>query len=156
MIRIQKILVPTDNSPTALKALDYASEIAKFQRATIHLLYVLDDRYMSYMSLTEDDTSSMPNLQTKMESAMKKELDELIQKQELPPDRFVYQIKTGRPCEEITGYANDIDADLIIMGTHGATGIRRILIGSVAERVVRRGQRPVLVVRPDEKESFIE
>jgi nucleotide-binding universal stress UspA family protein len=156
MIRIQKILVPTDNSPTALKAVQYAAEIAKFQRATIHLLYVLDDRYMSYMSLTDDDKTSMPNLQSKMESAMEKELNDLIQKQDLPAERFVFQIKTGKPCEEICGYANEVDADLIIMGTHGATGIKRILIGSVAERVVRRGQRPVLVVRPDERESFIE
>lgn len=152
MIEIKKILVPTDNSPTAMKALDYAIEIAKFQKAKIFLLHVVDERYLSYMSLTDDLSGSTPNLENKMENHMVKELQQTIKDRNLDPEQVVARVNMGRPCEEIITYSDEIDADIIVMGTHGDSGLRRMFIGSVAERVVRRAKRPVLVVRPDEHE----
>lgn len=152
MIQIKKILVPTDNSDASLKALRYAIELSKLNNATIHLLSVVDERYVSYMSLTEDERSDAPSLEDKLLSHMTKEMDEICKRDELQPVKTEKKILIGHPSEEILGYSDEIDADLIIMGTHGHTGLSRVLIGSVAERVVRRASRPVLVVRPDEHE----
>ncbi len=152
MISLSKILVPTDHSDTSLKALDYALEFARAYQAEVYLLTVVDERYMTYMSLTAEDKNSSASLEDKMVAHMNRELDSIIASKKAGNVKIIKKILTGHPSEEIIRFSDDINADLIILGTHGHSGVSRMLIGSVAERVVRRAKRPVLVVRRDEHE----
>jgi universal stress protein A len=150
MIDIKKIVVPTDTSKTAMKALQYALEIGKLQNATIYMLHVVDDRFMGYMTLSDEPTEDYPSIQSKMKVHMEEELKEIIENNKGENVSFELKVVSGKPCDEIINYSEEVDADLIILGTHGLTGLQRMLIGSVAERVVRRASRPVLVVRPSD------
>jgi nucleotide-binding universal stress UspA family protein len=140
----QHILVPTDFSEYADCALDYAIELAKIFQARVTVLYVF---HVPSLALGEapptviDDT--LQAMETNVRQQAQKALARVL-KAGLQGDSIIVE---GAPFQMITDVAKDKEADLIVMGTHGRTGLTHVLMGSVAERVVRIAPCPVLVTR---------
>src|SRR6056297_1146501 len=134
------ILIPTDGSRGAKAALEHGTEIASQWDATLHVLYVVDTRLGRSGPLLE---------------ALRDEGDEAVRDAEVAGTQggltVVTEIVEGNPHEEILDYVTEHGIDMVIMGTHGRTGLDRVVMGSVAERVVRRSSVPVLTVRGEEQ-----
>ena len=134
----ERILVPTDRSDPARRALEQAADLASRYDATLTALSVVDTRELGSSSETDERTA-----------AAQAELDAAIDDLDLEPTPEAV-VRAGIPSEEILDYADESGMDLIVMGTHGRTGVRRYLLGSVAEKVVRLSDVPVLSVHPAE------
>ena len=149
MITLNTILVPTDFSEHSDKALRYGVELASKFGATLHLFHTYEPIPVMY-----GETGYVPlESSAEIEAAAVKQLDEL--KPEGAEDlKIVRKVSQGHPFVEIVQYAKEHDADVIVMGTHGRGAIAHMLLGSVAERVVRKAPCPVLVVR-DEEHDFV-
>ena len=147
MTRITRILVPTDFSATADAALEYAFVLAERFGASIQLLHVLDDPFVADGMAAEAYISEAPALRT----AMLHDAREKLRHRAAPRERRVSSIDTevlfGHGARTIAEYAVERGVDLIVMGTHGRTGFAHLLLGSVAERLVRTAPCPVLTVR---------
>jgi universal stress protein A len=135
---VNTILVPTDFSPMSDAALHYATKMALTLGARLYLMHVPG-------KTGEHFEASFPVGQ--FETAASKRLLSFLTKDELERLRPEYVLRVGTPTEEVVRYADVCDADLIIMGTHGRSGIAHALLGSVAEQVVRNAPCPVLLVR---------
>ena len=133
---IDTILVPTDGSDEAAVAVDHGIELATRFNAAVHVLHVVDVRKME----TAPDSDDARVRGQELVGAIAEE----AQDQELSVTTAVLR---GTPSERILQYASKEDLDLITMGTHGRTGVQRYLLGSVAEKVVRLSDIPVLTVR---------
>ena len=139
---IRSILVPIDFSETSTAALRYAVQLAEDYGADISLLHVVEPEYYNCLS---DLTFSKSTI-TFVEAATLR-LAKLA-KEEVPSSVLVRPwVQIGSPYEEITTAAKILNADWIVIATHGYTGFCHALLGSTAERVVRHAQCPVLVVR---------
>jgi nucleotide-binding universal stress UspA family protein len=138
------ILVPTDGSDAAMKAVDHAVDLAAQYDATLHVLAVVDPT--SFSTLDVDPSTVVV--------AMERQAREAAQRVETVADEAGVAVETavvrGDPARTITTYATDNEADLVVMGTHGRSGLDRYLLGSVTERVVRTADVPVLTVRYEE------
>jgi nucleotide-binding universal stress UspA family protein len=139
------ILVPTDFSEHADHALDYAAELAAQLDATIHLVHAITIATMgvpeigvAYSAITIESTTK--HAQSELDARAARYRDRVS----LAPVR----IEVGDARDVIDRAAERVGADLIVMGTHGRRGIRRALLGSVAESVVRSASCPVLTIRP--------
>lgn len=146
-MRIQKILVPTDFSTFADIALDYALELAQSFEARVTLLHVyqlplpaLDERGVV---LSEE---TVRTIETSARDGLAATLAEALLRWKGAPDAIEQRLLAGAPHLSIVEEALRGGYDLIVMGTHGRTGIRHALIGSVAERVARTAPCPVLTV----------
>ena len=141
--KIEKILVPLDFSPASTQALDYAVWLAKQFRAAIHLVHVYPP----------DEASSVPgaaHLLFETAKTIERLNEELtgIHRKHVPAFRPENcHIRAGRPYEQIINLAREINADLIALSTRGHSGLKHLLLGSTAERVVRNAPCPVLVAR---------
>ncbi|MCX8031586.1 MAG: universal stress protein [Thermodesulfovibrionales bacterium] len=144
-MQIKKILFPTDFSEGAKHAIPYAVDMAKSYGAKLYLLHVIYD--IATASGLHVPHSSIDQMYAELESTAKKELERFGFKEREDLKDVEYVIKRGVPYEEILKFAKDNSIDLIIMGTHGRTGLDRVLFGSTAERVVRNSTCPVLTVR---------
>lgn len=144
---IKKILIATDGSSRGRKATQYGIELAKLAGAEVLGLFVLDVK--SGCSLEECITITTPTVEVKSilhergERALQY-IEDLTGKESV---KFRSLIVEGNPSEQIIEVAKKQSADLIVMGTLGATGISKFLIGSVADRVVTHSPIPVLTVR---------
>jgi len=142
MIDIKKIIVPTDFSDSSRNAIKYASSFAKKFKASISLIYVIEPIVIGL------DGGSIPIL-TDISTKEKLE-DELkvICKEDISPSvKTAINVNIGKPFIEIIEFAEKEDADLIIIATHGHTGIEHLLFGSTAEKVVRKASCPVLSIK---------
>jgi len=143
------ILVAIDFSETSLRALKVSREIANNQRgAELHLAHVLAPirGRLGFVQASNDTLEAMVAIERASE-----ELEKLCAEAESGIEaRVLGHVRVGEPAREIVQLASDIAADLVVVGTHGRTGIERALIGSVAEEVVRRAPSPVLTVKPKE------
>ena len=142
---IKKILVPIDFSDYSRKALKYSVEFAEQFNSEITLVYVIEPIvYPADLSL---DQMILPTPPIDFTKKSKTELEELAK--EIIGEKLNYNIviKTGKPFMEIIETAREIDADLIIIATHGHTGVEHLLFGSTAEKVVRKAPCPVLTLR---------
>jgi nucleotide-binding universal stress UspA family protein len=140
-----RILVPTDGSPQAQDALDYA--LAEFPDAAFTVITVLNPADMS-MGGTEMGMASYADRWVEAEEERAEERFEELSA--LAADRDITldcETVLGRPARAVIEYAEDHDIDQVVMGSHGRDGVSRILLGSVAETVVRRSPCPVTVVR---------
>lgn len=138
---IGSILVPTDGSECALTAVDHAGELARSVDATLHVIYVVETGQII-------NGDRVRRLRETLEEIGEKALDlalEQIQSSTYLPTET--SILNGPPYLEIVRYAEEHDVDCIVMGTHGRKGIRRFLLGSVTERVIRRADVPVISVK---------
>ncbi|MCH9656302.1 MAG: universal stress protein, partial [Planctomycetes bacterium] len=144
MIEMKKILIPTDFSETSQAATQYAVELAKKFDAKIYLLHVIEDPIV-YMPMFE--SYAMPPKED-FESFAETRLDNWI----LDDDKGELEMETkwvhGNPFVDILKFAKKEDVDLIVVGTHGRSFTAHLLLGSVAEKVVRKASCPVLTVRP--------
>jgi nucleotide-binding universal stress UspA family protein len=144
MITIKKVLFPTDFSDCAKTAQEYAAAIAGQFGAELHVLHVLAD-VMMMMPEPGSALSLPPNYLLDLKQEAQRSL-ERIQFAGGGPSLRV--LRMGNPFVEIVKYAGEAEIDLIVIGTHGRSGLMHLLLGSVAERVVRKAQCPVLSVRP--------
>lgn len=148
-LEIKKILVPVDFSEYSKMALDYSIEFSKRFSSELILIYVIEPIvYPSDFGLGQIPINQVDfEIQSKAEEELKKLVDEKV-----PPGIKASSIvRTGKPFLEIINAAQEFNCDLIIIATHGHTGIEHILFGSTAEKVVRKSPVPVLTVR--EKKS---
>ena len=155
MIALKKILVPTDFGEAADAALNYARALARNFDASIDVLHVAED--VSARLLAGEMYVAVPQaLQQDVENAARKQLDDrLIDNDPDPLPVRPVVFASNAPAMSIVSYAKETGADLIIMGTHGRGPVAHLLMGSVAERVVRLAPCPVLVVRHPEHEFVL-
>jgi nucleotide-binding universal stress UspA family protein len=135
------ILVPTDGSEAAMDAAKHAYSLGERYDATVHVLAVVEQSESASIvgqgdekleTLRAEGTDSTQRI---VEEAMSREVD------------AVGAVEVGTPARTILGYARDHDVDMIVMSTHGRSGMGRFLMGSVTERVIRDGDVPVLAVQ---------
>lgn len=152
MLTLKNILVPTDFGEAADAALAYGRALADRFGATIHVLHVADNVYLTSFG-AETYAAIMPELQRDLEQAARKQLDELlIDSDKSGPPTTPVILTSSAPAFAIVDYAQKHDIDLIVMGTHGRGLLAHLVMGSVAERVVRLAPCPVLTVRHPEHE----
>ena len=145
MIKIKKILAPTDFSPSSESAIDYAETFAKRFEAEIVLIHVIESPAYSVtdtLILVNHEAALKATAEALMENLYKACLEKGLS--------ATTRVISGTPYREIIKEAEAEKVDLIIMGTHGRTGVERLLLGSVAEKVVRLAAAPVLTVRSPE------
>jgi len=142
---IKKVLVPIDFSDYSKSSLKYAVNFAKHFNASLILVYVIEP--IVYPPDFSMGQIAIPSPGLEMDKRANEELNKLAEK-EIPSDVQVKKIiKTGKPFVEIIETAADEDVDLIIIATHGHSGVEHILFGSTAEKVVRKAPCPVLTLR---------
>jgi universal stress protein A len=146
LIELKKILAPTDFSPHSERALRYACRLAERLGSELHLLHVLSE-----VIPTGPDPLLMPVLPPEFysdnEDRARETLRELLKPEWGNPAAVLTAEQWGGAVEAIVDYAQDQEIDLIVIATHGRTGLSHILLGSVAERIVREAPCPVLTVR---------
>ncbi|WP_123620790.1 universal stress protein [Halorubrum sp. CSM-61] len=145
MALYDRILVPTDGSAEGKRAVAHALELASAHGAGVHALYVVDTASYAGMPM-ESSWEGLGDLLRDDASEAVAEVETLAAETDLAVETAVVE---GSPSKEIIRYAEGNGCDLIVMGTHGRGGIDRLLLGSVAEKVVRGSKVPVLTVRLD-------
>ncbi|HLH77026.1 MAG TPA: universal stress protein [Candidatus Binataceae bacterium] len=142
MLNYRTILCPIDFDSVSLEALPLAWALAKENRVKVHLLHV----------------ARIPN--PDMDSPVPFQRDPLWEKQAFErlreiavrtiedPDGFVLHVRSGIPDEDVVAFADSLGADLIVMATHGRTGLSHLVLGSVVGRVTQEANCPVLIIRP--------
>lgn len=138
-----RILVPTDGGDAATVALDHAIEVAIDHDATVHAFYAADT---NRDSVTRVGGETVDALETAGEEIVAEARDRARERGASADS----EVRQGSPAESIVGYADAIETDLIVMGTHGRRGFQRFVLGSVAENVVRRSPVPVVTIRADD------
>lgn len=145
MEKIKKILVPIDFSNYSKNALRYAVDFAKHFDAKILLIYVVEP--MIYPADFSMGQVSIPSMDIDMNERARDELNNLAKSDITKGADVETIIKSGKPFVEINETATEKDIDLIIISTHGHTGVEHMLFGSTAEKVVRKAPCPVLTLR---------
>jgi len=134
------ILLPTDGSAGMEDVIDHAVELAEIHDATVHGLYVVNTASLTDLPME----SSWDGLNEALEKEGQTAIAELERR--ASDVDLQTEIIDGSPSKEIVQYATDEGCDIIVMGTHGRSGVNRLLLGSVAERVVRSGTVPVMTI----------
>lgn len=147
MISIKRILAPTDFSDHSRAAVRYAAELADKFAAELVLLHVVPDSVLALPDAVMPTPAPMADL-TELTEAGKQGLANLIVSEKLEPRHPRSEVRIGSPAAEIVAAANDLRADIVCVSTHGRSGLARVIMGSVAEMVVRQAPCPVLTVRP--------
>jgi nucleotide-binding universal stress UspA family protein len=152
MMTLKNVLVATDFGEAADVALTYGRTLAGRFGATLHVLHVAQDVYVTALG-AESYALSIPDLQRQIEEATRKRLGEVLTDSDSSGPKTVPAIITApSPALTIVRYAKNHEIDLIVMGTHGRGALAHLVMGSVAERVVRLAPCPVLTVRHPERE----
>lgn len=147
------ILVPTDLSAYSLSALQYAVEIAKLFEAKITVLHVCESKKPS---TKKSGGIQKKDSRSKEVKNIREQLSRLLVNYNVVAQSLQIFIKHGSPVREIIHTSRDLPADLIVMSTHGRTGLHHVLMGSVAEKVVRYSTCPVLTIKPEEFRELID
>jgi nucleotide-binding universal stress UspA family protein len=143
-------LFPTDFSEYSAEAARYACAFAELFNSELHLLHVLE-MYSNSTPIFAGGLT-LPQMVQESKEAAESELARVVDLQWRQGKRVVHATVEGTPFLEIIRYAKDYDVDLIVMGTHGRSALKQVLMGSVADRVVRQAPCPVLTVRPGQHE----
>jgi len=151
MIKLAKILYPTDFSDLSLTALKYARSFSQAYNAQLHCLHVVDEAYQYWLALGPDGVPIGPDTQQMVQTA-EEQMSKFTAEHLAGLDKLITNIVSGRPFLEIIRYARDQAIDLIVIATHGRSGLSHVLMGSVVEKVVRKAPCPVLTVRSPEHE----
>jgi universal stress protein A len=147
-IHLNRILVPIDFSDYSKNALKYATPFAEQFGASLDLLYVVEPTiYPADFSFGQ---IGFPNVDEELRLRGCQELQALVEREIGTRVKARFAVRTGKPFYEINQYADEEGIDLIIIATHGHSGVEHILFGSTAEKVVRKAPCPVLVVRTGE------
>lgn len=144
-MNISRILFATDLESHDVSALDYASSLAASFKAELHIIYVVDVAAAGAYGGFDSPPAFY------FEDVACRQLEERLRK--IMPTvsgvLCIHHFKTGNPAEEIANLARQEEMDLIVMASHGRRGITRVLLGSVAENVLRHATCPVLIVKQD-------
>ncbi|MFB6134953.1 MAG: universal stress protein [Halanaeroarchaeum sp.] len=140
-----EILLPTDGSDNAAKAIDHAILLADTFDATVHGVYVMNLTYAADFDGGIDGGAVFSALEREGKTA----LETVRSRCESDGIDVQTELLEGRPAHSITTYASEHDVDLVTMGTHGRSGVSRLLLGSITESVVRSTDRPVLTIPTD-------
>lgn len=146
-----KILLPTDFSECSAEAAEVARSLAERFGSRIVVLHVLDEPATLDPMFRGDVPLEM--LRARMEQFARDNMDAFLAKHFSGFDRFDTVVATGIPYREIIGNAREAEVDLVVIGTHGRTGVEHVIFGSTAEKVVRMSPCPVLSVRKGRKQS---
>ncbi len=148
MIRVSKILVPVDFSEFCRHALRYGGELARRFEAELTLLHVVED---IYPMVADPGVMLGPAVDfvADMRQSAEKGLQKLVEEEWSQGLNVVQRVTVGVPFLEIVRYAKEQQIDLIVITTHGRSGLAHVLMGSVAEKIVRKATCPVLTVRPE-------
>ena len=151
MITLKNILVATDFSEPSEAAVTYGRELATRFGATLHVLHAADNIIGRFGA--EAYSATAPDLQDRLEADARRRLNELlIDSDNSGPSSIPVLLTASSPALAIVDYAKEKSIDLIVVGTHGRGGLAHLVVGSVAERVVRLAPCPVLTVRHPERE----
>lgn len=140
---VSTILVPTDFSPGSRLALDYALQLARQLGASVHVLHVIEDTVIAGM--WTEAYVDIPELRKERRCAARRLMNELLGA--VHSADVTDEITSGPVAQTITATAVDRGTDVIVMGTHGRTGLAHVLVGSIAEQVMRTASCPVLTIR---------
>jgi nucleotide-binding universal stress UspA family protein len=146
MTGYETIVLATDGSDCARAAGEHALELAATYDATLHALYVVD---ATDLGLTTPSEVDVEEIRDSLRAAGQRAVDAVAETATDAGIDGVGEVRVGIPHEEILAYADEVDAGLLVLGTHGRVGLRRYLLGSVAERVVRLADSPVLTVHTE-------
>jgi nucleotide-binding universal stress UspA family protein len=152
MIALKRVLVPSDFSEFSDAALKYGVALARSFGASLDLLHVVT------ASLPDPMRNSPAGVMGEIhdfEASARKRLGSLVSSEDLVASRVAVKAVCGDPTEEILRYARNNDVDLIVCGTHGLRGWNRLMMGSVAEKLVRQSPCPVLTVHHPEHEFVL-
>lgn len=154
MKAVNSILVPTDFSAASKRALAYAIELADAFGASLHVVHVLEDLFArgGYMDMYAPPGDYLEVLERQARAELEAQLT--------PEQKARYSatlvLCTGRPASEILGYLDEHrEIDLVVMATTGRGGVARLIMGSVADRVVRTARCPVLTIHPHDHEETV-
>ena len=148
-IVLQRILVPTDFSDESRAALAYGAALAETFSASLHLLHVLEAIVAPEAVPVQYESRQ---LEAAVEATAWEELRGLLAGDEYARLQATLAIEWGTPVSEIIRYAKEQEIDLIVMGTHGRGGLKRLILGSVAESAVRGAPCPVLTIHHAERD----
>ena len=146
-IQLQKILLPTDFSNFSVIAMNYACELATRFNAELHLLHTLEVH--ADFTPNFEMGLALPKRFSESKVAAEKALTNVLDPQWSTGRKVIHAVVEGSPKVEIVRYARTQNIDLIVLATHGRTGLTHVIMGSVAESVVRTAPCPVLTVRPE-------
>lgn len=147
-----RILVPIDMSVFSVTALQYAEDIAEHFGAEIVVLHIAEeDDIAARIPKKERDQMS----QQEIDQRVKSMVAHMLMDHNVVTQSMRIEIRHGSPAEKIVSAVPEIHADLIVMCTHGRSGLSHVLMGSVAEKVVRNASCPVLTLKPDEFREVI-
>ncbi len=151
---INRILVPIDFSPSARAALEYGTFLAGKFSAEVVVLHVWEPPgYVGPDALALLPVGSGKPAWEQTRNEVQREVEQQLTRAAARPRSLSVRVEAGEPSDTILRIARDDGSDLIVMGTHGRTGLSRLLIGSVAEAVLRRSACPVLTIRVPSKTS---
>ncbi|RKZ30787.1 universal stress protein [bacterium] len=145
MIKMDKILLPTDFSEHSKAAAPYAVDIASRYGAELHIIHVFDENALDPLYFSYSGT--VGEYFDKVKEGFDSEVDSFLSDIDTGDLTIVPILSNGNPFVEIVRYAKNNDIDMIIIGTHGRTGLSHMLLGSIAEKVIRKAHCPVLSVR---------
>ena len=147
MFKIHTILCPVDFSDASTKAIRYAQEFAGNMAASVYLLNVIEPRPMAV-----DVSLNYVPFEADIEVAVKADLEVILEEFHRKGLKAEYGVVIGNPADSILEKIEEINVNLVIMGSHGKKGLSRLIMGSVAETVVRKANCPVLIVKSEENE----
>jgi universal stress protein A len=151
-LQLRRILVPVDFSRQSVKALRYAASLAAKFRAELRLLHVVDSEQEPSPAIIRMPMVTQPETMARI---AQKILRSWAAKFQIPISAKTCSVEQGKTFKKIVATASEARADLIVLATHGYTGLQHVIHGSTAERVVQQAKSPVLIVRKREQE-FLE
>lgn len=146
-MKLKRVIVPVDFSEHALHALDYAIELCQSFNPEFVILFALEQVQFADMGTVYGTPVAVQGVFDEQRRAARAELAKLVARPAKRGVRIRPVLEDGSPHRAIVDAAKRLRADLIVMGTHGRTGMARVLLGSVAETVVRHAHCPVLTIR---------
>jgi nucleotide-binding universal stress UspA family protein len=149
----RKIIVATDGSALVRRAVDFAIEIARLTEAKLYAVHVISTEGNSIIDSRDEEQKKAMQKQLITEgNEVTSDIENAGRAANVEVESIILE---GNPANEILDFAVRNDIDLIVMGTHGKTGLERVLIGSVSENVVRRSERAVLVVKGESADLLL-
>lgn len=142
-----RILIPTDGSDPSKPAVEMALNLAGVHDAALHVLYIVDQPVS--VSGMGEGFSGLDELLDALEEKGNQTTKAVVEQASEREIETTAAVRRGNPHDDILSYAEDHEIDVIVMGTHGRTGVKRALLGSVTENVVRHADVPVLTVHQD-------
>lgn len=143
MAAFRRILVATDFTDTSERAIDAALELSNRLGASLTVMHAYE---IPVLGVPDGALIATPELAARLSEAARTALDAVLKRLEGRGVQVAAVLREGVAWEEIEHVADEIDADIIVIGTHGRRGLARALLGSVAENVIRTSHRPVLTI----------